>query len=97
MSNTRTAQAAYAEHQQRIDDQLAAMPALIAAHQKRQQQDPRNWGFAGDLTEVENLLRRAAEMLGQQRAQDEVGEPAGYRGEVFSSAGRKVRVFVPAK
>lgn len=94
---TTAAAATYTSRRNEIEAHLSAIDLGLEKHQQRQEQDPRNWGYAGDLAEVESLLRRAAEMLGQQRAQDEVVEPAGYRGEVFSSAGRKVRVFVPAK
>lgn len=56
----------YTSRREEIEAHLCAIDLGLEKHQKRQEQDPRNWGYAGDLAEVLRLLGEAARMLGQQ-------------------------------
>ena len=58
--------ATYTSRREEIEAHLCAIDLGLEKHQKRQEQDPRNWGYAGDLAEVLRLLGEAARMLGQQ-------------------------------
>ena len=63
-----TAAQAYAARRSTIKAHLSTIDLDLEAHQKRQAADARNWGFAGDLAEVERLLAEAARILGAKQA-----------------------------
>lgn len=54
-----TAQAAYSRRFAGVSELLLKLDEGLKAHSDRQAVDPRNWGFAGDLGHVEELLGRA--------------------------------------
>lgn len=65
MNATRqTAAEAYAARRATIEAHLSTIDLGLDRHEKRQAADARNWGFAGDLAEVERLLAEAARILG---------------------------------
>lgn len=61
---SKTASAAYAEEQQRIATALESLQAKLKAHAAKAGTDPRNWGFAGDLAHVRELIEQAENFLG---------------------------------
>jgi hypothetical protein len=54
-----TAADAYATHRRNISRMLGWIEDELEAHAARQQASPRNWGFTGDLAEMERLVKRA--------------------------------------
>ena len=54
-----TAAAAYAEHLRNVSAMLDWLSAELQLHAAKQKADARNWGFVGDLVEVEASVRRA--------------------------------------
>lgn len=63
-----TAMGAYIDHQEKIARLLARLEEGRRAHAARQVKDPRNWGYSGDLAEVERVLAQALEHLGDANA-----------------------------
>jgi hypothetical protein len=53
-----TAADAYVERRKEIEQQIADLQQYLVDHERRQQADPANWGFAGDLTHVSDSLAR---------------------------------------
>jgi hypothetical protein len=68
MNTTQTAADAYLTKVEHIGEQIATLDALLAMHAQRQAADPRNWGYAGDLSGVIGQLKAAIEMLGGESA-----------------------------
>lgn len=56
----------YLELQELITQRVESLQQALVAHQTRQQADARNWGYAGDLELISNLLRDANAALGVQ-------------------------------
>jgi hypothetical protein len=54
-----TAATAYAEHARNVSAMLGWLESELEAHAERQRGGPRNWGFVGDLLELERLVKRA--------------------------------------
>lgn len=67
-ATSQTAAEAYAARRATIEAHLSTIDLGLEKHQKRQAADARNWGFAGDLAEVERLLAEAARILGAKQA-----------------------------
>lgn len=63
-----TAAEAYAARRATIEAHLSTIDLGLEQHQKRQNGAPMNWGFAGDLVEVERLLAEAARILSAKPA-----------------------------
>lgn len=63
-----TAAEAYATRRATIEAHLSTIDLGLEQHQKRQESEPLNWGFAGDLVEVERLLAEAARILSAKPA-----------------------------
>lgn len=63
-----TAAEAYATRRAAIEAHLSTIDLGLERHQTRQAADARNWGFAGDLAEVQRLLAEAARILGANQA-----------------------------
>jgi hypothetical protein len=59
MARSTTAQAAYSARFAGVASLLEKLDAGLVAHSDRQAADARNWGYAGDLGHVEELLGRA--------------------------------------
>jgi len=57
--NTQTAAEAYIIRREQIAQQIADLQLLLEVHERRQQQDHRNWGFAGDLAHIAKCLDEA--------------------------------------
>ena len=57
-----TAASAYAGHLRNVSAMLDWLESEVESHAGRQKAAPGNWGFAGDLAELEGLVKRA---LGQ--------------------------------
>ena len=55
----KTAAAAYAEHLRNVSAMLDWLSAELQLHGAKQKDDARNWGFVGDLIEVEAGVKRA--------------------------------------
>jgi hypothetical protein len=54
-----TAAAAYAEHLRNVSAMFDWLGSELEAHAQKQKGDARNWGFVGDLVELESLVKRA--------------------------------------
>jgi hypothetical protein len=54
-----TAAAAYAEHLRNVTATLDWLGSELESHAEKQKGDARNWGFVGDLVEVEASVKRA--------------------------------------
>ena len=54
-----TAATAYATHLRNVSAMLDWLGCELEAHAERQKGDPGNWGRAGDLAELERLVKRA--------------------------------------
>lgn len=63
MSPTITAAQRYKDTQTRVKLHITALQAAMDAHAEKAATDPRNHGFAGDLSEVERHLIEAMRML----------------------------------
>ena len=59
-----TAAVAYADHRESIREKLDIFEAALAAHACRQGSKPRDWGFPGDLAEVDSKLDEVLRFLG---------------------------------
>ena len=59
-----TAWEKYAERKKSIDRILNKIKGSLAQHDKKQGKDRRNWGFAGDLGNVESKLSEVLTFLG---------------------------------
>lgn len=55
---------AYERRAEAIACDLDVLAARLKGHSSRAGQDSRNWGYAGDLAEVQELIERAIAMLG---------------------------------
>jgi len=64
---TTNATDAYRAARERLDRQIKQIQDLLHAHANKQQADSRNWGFAGDLGHVVDVLNDAIEFLGGTR------------------------------
>jgi len=60
----RTAAETYGNTRNRIDTKLAKLQEALAKHAAQQKEEPRNWGYAGDLGHVEEMLDGLSEFLG---------------------------------
>ena len=56
---TGTAATAYAGHLRNVGAMLDWLTCELEAHADKQRADARNWGFVGDLVEVEAAVKRA--------------------------------------
>lgn len=63
-SMPKTARAAYARRRSQIEAKLARLEKGLEAHHERAAQEPKNWGYAGNLAYVEDLLDQALSFLG---------------------------------
>ena len=54
-----TAATAYAEHRRNVTAMVDWLESELEAHAEKQRGDARNWGFVGDLVEVEASVKRA--------------------------------------
>ena len=61
--DTRTAQQAYDENMAAIQATIQKLQAGLKKHRKEQAKDPRNYGFAGDASYVQDLLDQAARFI----------------------------------
>lgn len=68
-----TAAACYAERQAECQDLLKRIAMRLSEHQKRQAQEPRDWGYAGDLGHVSEQLAHVLASLGDRSAVDAKG------------------------
>ena len=59
----KNAQAAYSAHQSNIETLIKALRHELTLHEKRAAQQPKNWGFAGDLGGVQGRLEEIVGML----------------------------------
>jgi len=55
-----TAANTYRQRRQTVDALLEELRGKLDAHAKRAEADPKNWGYAGDLGHVEEVLRDLA-------------------------------------
>ena len=62
-SGTSTADGAYQARRVATSNLVARLQSSLAEHAVTQSSDPRNWGFAGDLTEVQGHLESALRQL----------------------------------
>jgi len=60
---TRTAQQAYDEHCKAIEELMKRLSQQLAEHKTKQAKEPKHWGYAGDLAEVESRLRTTVSFL----------------------------------
>lgn len=60
----RTAAGAYAEQRERCAAALKRLERVLRADAAEQAQDPMNWGHAGSLNHVAELLEQAADAAG---------------------------------
>ncbi len=61
---SKTATESYEREAAVIERQLIELKEKLAAHEKRQAADPRNWGYAGDLAHVATKLDELLQFLG---------------------------------
>jgi hypothetical protein len=61
--DTRTAQQAYDENMAAIQEALKKLQAGLKKHRKEQAKDPANYGYAGDLSYVADLVSQAARFI----------------------------------
>lgn len=66
----------YNRKMENLQDLAEALEDAIAEHERRQIQDPLNWGFAGDLDYATDKLLQALAALGDEKAQEQL-EKAG--------------------
>ena len=67
MDASTTANDAYRAARERIDRQIGQINHLVRAHAEKQSADPKNWGFAGDLSRLVEQLNEAIECFGGGR------------------------------
>ena len=72
-STTKDAARIYAERHAEAQDLLERIAARLADHQKRQAQEPADWGYAGDLGRITEQLAYVLADLGDRSAVDEKG------------------------
>ena len=58
-----TAADAYQQRRQAVDALLEELRGKLDAHAQRAAADPANWGYAGDLGHVEEVLRDLAAFM----------------------------------
>ena len=58
---------AYRTARERVDRQIAQIQALLQRHASKQTAAPANWGYAGDVNHVVEILNDALEFLGGKR------------------------------
>jgi hypothetical protein len=56
---SQTAATAYAGHLRNVSAMVDWLESELEAHAEKQRGDARNWGFVGDLVELERLVKRA--------------------------------------
>lgn len=81
----RTAAQAYRDNSDRIHKATVRLSIALKAHARRQAADARNWGFAGDLGYVAEVLEEALAFIG--------GPVRTYR--ATDREGRPIRVTIP--
>ena len=64
MNTTTNANDAYRAAREKLDERLNRMNHAIREHVERQYKDRANWGFAGDMNHVNEILGEAIEFLG---------------------------------
>jgi len=62
----KTAVQEYESRKRNIISKLAGINKLLKKHAKKQEQNPNNWGFVGDLGKVEELLSEIQNLLGAE-------------------------------
>jgi hypothetical protein len=68
-----TAAGCYAERHAEAQDLLERIAARVADHQKREAQEPADWGYPGDLGRITEQLAYVLADLGDRSAVDEKG------------------------
>jgi hypothetical protein len=68
-----TSAEAYAERYAECAGLLKRVTAQLEQHRKRQDADPRNWGYPGDLGRVSEELAYVLASLGDRSAVDQKG------------------------
>ena len=68
-----TAAACYAERQTECQDLLKRIAFRLDVHRGCQEQEPANWGYAGDLGRVTEELAYVLASLGDRSAVDQKG------------------------
>jgi len=58
-----TAEETYRQRRETVDALLSELRGKLDAHAKRAAADPKNWGYAGDLGHVEEVLRDLAAFM----------------------------------
>lgn len=61
--STVSLQASYKGHRESIDRSIVALKKKLDDHAKAQAEDPRNWGYVGDLNRTDRLLRELLECV----------------------------------
>jgi len=61
--DTRTAAQAYDENAATITAALNHLADGLAKHKREAHADPKNWGYAGDLSYVADLIQQAARFI----------------------------------
>lgn len=59
VANDQTAPEAYARRLRRVSAMLGWIEDELETHQQKQTANPGNWGFVGDLTAMDELIKRA--------------------------------------
>lgn len=62
-TRTAAAQARYAEQAAEIEKHLATLQAKLANHKRMHAADPANWGYVGDLGDILEQVKNAADFL----------------------------------
>ena len=62
----RTADQAYKENTTAIETAIQHLQAGLKQHAKEQAEAPTNWGFAGDVSHVLELLKQAASFINSE-------------------------------
>jgi hypothetical protein len=74
MKNTKqTAAAAYTEKAATSQDLLKRIANRLAEHQSKQNAEPRDWGYVGDLGHINEELAQVLAALGDRSGVDELG------------------------
>lgn len=60
----RSSAEAYQMRQANISIRFAQLLDLLREHAEQAARQPRNWGYAGDLGHMEDMLERAAQAIG---------------------------------
>jgi hypothetical protein len=56
---TQTAADAYLHQREIVEQLIADLQAKLVEHERKQQADSRNWGWAGDMAHIANCLNEA--------------------------------------